>query len=251
LRLQKYISNFSSISRRKAEQLIKDGRVKVNETVVTIPYYDVKEKDKVVVNGRIIKPTKEQICYVFYKPSGYLSSFYDQNDQKGIKEFFENRGNLKIAGRLDYFSEGILIVTNHTDIINILTHPSYQIEKEYLVFSYQPIKKELISNFKKGITLDGEFYKAESFDLIKDTVAKIVLKEGKNREIRNVFATFKQPIARLLRVRIGPLKIGNLKPGEKKIVPLSLIEPLILSTKKKPNRYEIKKSIEDDYDNSY
>ncbi|MFN3411211.1 MAG: pseudouridine synthase [Exilispira sp.] len=243
MRLQKYISNFSSISRRKAEQLIKEGLVKVNGIVNTIPYYDVQEKDKVYVKGKLIKPPKEYQCFVFYKPSGYLSSFYDQNDQKGIKEFFENRSNLKIAGRLDYFSEGILVITNHTKLINILTHPSYQIEKEYLVFSYQIIKKELISNFKKGITIDGEFYKAIDFDLIKDTVARIVLKEGKNREIRNVFATFKQPIARLLRVRIGPLKIGNLKPGEKKQVPLSIIEPLLFQNK-------VKKEIEDNDDYS-
>jgi len=236
LRLQKYISNFSSISRRKAEQFIKEGKVKVNDKIITIPYYDVKDEDKVFVNGKIIKQTNKLLCYIFYKPSGYLSSFYDQNGQKGIKEFFENRGNLKIAGRLDFFSEGILVVTNHTELINILTHPSYQIEKEYLVFSYQPIKKELITNFKKGLTIDGIFYKAESFDLIKDTVARIVLKEGKNREIRNVFATFKQPIARLLRVRIGPLKIGNLKPTEKKLVPISLIEPLILTTKNPPEK---------------
>lgn len=251
MRLQKYISNYSSISRRKAEQLIKQGNVKVNEDIVTVPYYDVKEGDKVYVKGKIIKPIKDYICYVFYKPSGFLSSFYDQDEQKGIKEFFENRGNLKIAGRLDYFSEGILIVTNHTELINILTHPSYQIEKEYLVFSYQPIKKELIAAFKKGITIDGEFYKAESFDLIKDTVARIVLKEGKNREIRNVFNTFKQPIARLLRVRIGPLKIGNLKPGEKKQVPIYLIEPLLNQKKVKMQIQDGKDDFEDDYDNSY
>lgn len=227
MRLQKYISNFSSISRRKAEQFIKEGQVKVNGSIVKIPYLDIGENDVVYVKGKKIQPIKEQLCYVFYKPSGYLSSFYNQNDQKGIREFFEDKKNLKIAGRLDYFSEGILIVTNHTQLINILTHPSYQIEKEYLVFSYQPIKKDLINNFKKGLIIDQEFYKAESIELIKDTIAKIVLKEGKNREIRNVFATFKQPIARLLRVRIGTLKIGNLKPGEKKLVPLSLVEPML------------------------
>ncbi len=251
MRLQKFISNYSSISRRKAEQLIKEGLVKVNKEIVNIPYYDVKETDTVFVKGKKITYNKELICYVFYKPSGFLSSFYDQKGQKGLKEFFQNKSNLKIAGRLDYFSEGILIVTNHTELINILTHPSYQIEKEYLVFSYQPIKKELLSSFKKGINIDGEFYKAENIDLIRETVARIVLKEGKNREIRNVFATFKQPIARLLRVRIGPLKIGNLKPGEKKQVPLSLVEPLLSVSKKKISRPKIEKNDEDDYDNSY
>ncbi len=250
MRLQKFISNFSPISRRKAEQFIKDGMVKVNGKIVTIPYFEVTSQDSVVVKGVKIKPVNDNICYVFYKPSGYLSSFYNQNDQKGIKEFFEDKKNLKIAGRLDYFSEGILIVTNYTELINILTHPSYQIEKEYLVFSYQPIKKDLITNFKKGLIIDGEFYKAESFDLIKDTVAKIVLKEGKNREIRNVFSTFKQPIAKLLRVRIGPLKIGNLKPGEKKKIPISIIEPLLLSTKKRNIKPKISDLREED-DNSY
>ncbi len=247
MRLQKYISNNSSISRRKAEQFIKEGLVKVNGQVITIPYYDVNEKDIVIVKGKKIEPTKNFLCYIFYKPSGFLSSFYDQKDQKGIKQFFEDRKNLKIAGRLDYYSEGILIVTNYTQLINILTHPSYQIEKEYLVFSYKPIKKELITNFKKGITIDGEFYKAETFELIKDTVAKIVLKEGKNREIRNVFSTFKQPVARLLRVRIGPLKIGNLKPGEKKKIPLNIVEPLISCIKKKTENTKFNEEDFDDY----
>jgi pseudouridine synthase len=233
VRLQKFISNYSSISRRKAESFIKEGKVKVNGSIVTIPYFDVSENDTIIVNGKRIFVDKTNKYYVFYKPVNYLSSFYDQGDQKGLKEFFKERQNLKIAGRLDYYSEGLLLITNNTRLINILTHPSYQIEKEYLVFSYKPISQQLIKAFKKGVMIDSVFYKANDIILVKDTMARILLTEGKNREIRNVFAAFKQPISRLIRVRVGPLRIGNLKPAEKKEIPEYLIEPLLKLEKQK------------------
>ena len=213
MRLQKFISNNSNYSRRYAEKLIKAGKVTVNNEIITIPYYEVKEDDIVFVNGRLIKRNKTLKYLVFHKPAEVLSSFKPEEGKVCLKKFIDTKYNLKPAGRLDFLTEGLLILSNDGDFINIITHPRYEIEKEYLLFSYQEIKEEFLAGFKEGIFIEGVFYKAKRIEKIKTDVVKFVLNEGKNREIRVVAKAYEQPIARLVRVRIGIVKMENLKKG--------------------------------------
>lgn len=237
MRLQKYISNYSQYSRRTAEKLINEGKVKVNGKVVLLPYIDISDNDIVKVNGKIIKPIKRFKYLAFYKPVEVLSSLKSEDGKKSLKDFITEGINLKPAGRLDFLSEGLMILSNDGDFINCITHPKYEIEKEYLLFSYNKIDPLMIKEFKNGIYIDSVLHKAKSCNLIGEKVLKIILTQGKNREIRNVAKLFNQPIAKLKRVRIGIVKLENLNPG--KFKPLS----------KKEIEYflNIKKTVDKDY----
>ncbi len=213
MRLQKYISNNSEYSRRFAETLIKEGKVKVNGKLCTIPYLDVNEKDEVTVKGDVISQKKKKY-YAFNKPVQVLSSKKGDGDK--VLDYFKDEPTLRFAGRLDFMSEGLMIISNDGEFINLITHPRYEIEKEYLLFTMQDIKTEFINNFKKGVHVDGEFYKAKKVEKLNARCVKIILSHGKYREIRNVAAYFELPVARLIRVRIGEIKLKDLDIGEKR-----------------------------------
>lgn len=240
MKLQKYISNYSNFSRREAEYLIKSGKVKVNGSIILIPYYDINPDDKVEVNNFLIKP-KEYVYYAFNKPPEVVSTIKRGKDdflknKKIIYDFFRENNikekNLKIAGRLDFLSEGLIILSNDGEFINILTHPSYQVEKEYILISYKEIILDFIKGFENGILIKGTFYKAKEIKKIDKYSTKIILTEGKNREIRNVAGFFKQPIRRLIRTRIANIKLENLEYGKIKKIDLEKIKEIKLIYKK-------------------
>jgi|YNPMSStandDraft_1061717.scaffolds.fasta_scaffold00009_56 23S rRNA pseudouridine2605 synthase len=222
MRLQKFISNNSNFSRRKAYDLIKAGKVKVNGQITIVPYYDVKENDIVSIDEIILKKENKKYYYSFNKPKGVVSTLRRGKDpflngKKIVYDFFTEKmkkiHNLRLAGRLDFLSEGLMIISNDGEFINILSHPSFKVEKEYILISFKEINKKIIENFEKGIIIDGIFYKAKKIELVDIFSIKIILIEGKNREIRNVASYFNQPIKRLIRTRIANIKLEDLKAG--------------------------------------
>ena len=150
------------------------------------------------------------------KPAGYVCSLSDEKDRPVaaglLKEKYSER--LYNIGRLDMFSQGLIIFTNDGDFAATLSHPSAELEKEYVVDASMPLPRTLCQEFEKGIRVDGVFYKCKSAHELNARKIKIVLVEGKNREIRNVFASKEIGIKRLTRVRIGNIEIKDLKPGE-------------------------------------
>src|SRR5699024_10312128 len=204
-RLQKVIANSGVTSRRKAEKLIEDGQVQVNGKVVKELGTKVTDKDEVKVNGVPIE--KEKPVYIlFYKPRGVISSVSDEKNRKTVTDFFEAyEERLYPVGRLDYDTSGILIMTNDGEFTNLMLHPSHQLNKEYVVKTKGIPSKDALQLFKKGIRSEGDVLKAKyvkvmSIDKKKRTaIVKIVLHQGKNRQIRRMFEAIDTPVQKLKR----------------------------------------------------
>lgn len=216
VRLQAFLAHCGVASRRASEKIIADGRVQVNGKVVTELGTKVSENDIVLVDGKQIFVEETKRYVLLNKPVGYVCT---QSDEKGretavelLKDAYSER--LYNVGRLDMFSCGIIIFTNDGDFARRLSHPSAEVEKEYIVTSAMPFPRDLAENFKKGLRVEGVFYKAKNAEEITSRKMRVVLVEGKNREIRRVFADAGVQIKMLKRVRIGNVQIGNLKPGE-------------------------------------
>ncbi len=216
IRLQAYLAHCGVASRRASEKIILDGRVSVNGAVVTELGTKVSPDDEVLVDGKKIALEKEKRYVLLNKPAGFVCS---QSDEKGrrvalelLKDSYSER--LYNVGRLDMFSSGLIIFTNDGDFAAKLSHPSAEIEKEYLVETSMPLPRSLAEDFTKGVRVDGIFYRAKYAAEINSHKMRVVLIEGKNREIRRVFENSGAVIRSLTRVRIGSVSVGDLKPGE-------------------------------------
>ena len=188
----------------------------MNGVVVTELGTKVSLKDKVLVDGKPVSLEEQKRYVLLNKPLGYVCS---QSDEKGrpcavdlLREKYTER--LYNVGRLDMFSFGAIIFTNDGDFAAKLSHPSAEIEKEYIVDSSMPLPRFLASDFEKGIRVEGVFYKAKLAEEINSHRLRVVLIEGKNREIRRVFDNAGLAIKKLCRVRIGNVELGDLEAGE-------------------------------------
>ncbi|EPF28317.1 pseudouridine synthase [Treponema medium ATCC 700293] len=216
MRLQVYLAHAGVASRRACEKIIAEGRVSVNETLVTDMGSKVRAGDTVLLDGKPVHPEARK-CYVLLnKPAGFVCTLSDEKGRPTaadlLKETYSER--LYNIGRLDMFSSGAILFTNDGDFAAKIEHPSAQIEKEYVIETTQDFPPELLTRFKRGIRVDGIFYKCRSAAAVNRRKLRIVLVEGKNREIRRVLDSFNCTIKRLVRVRIGNLELGTLKAGE-------------------------------------
>ena len=216
MRLQVYLAHAGVASRRACEKIIAEGRVSVNGTLVTDMGSKVRTGDTVLLDGKPVHPEARK-CYVLLnKPAGFVCTLSDEKGRPTaadlLKETYSER--LYNIGRLDMFSSGAILFTNDGDFAAKIEHPSAQIEKEYVIETTQDFPLELLTRFERGIRVDGIFYKCRSAAAINRRKLRIVLVEGKNREIRRVLDSFNCTIKRLVRVRIGNLELGTLKAGE-------------------------------------
>ena len=216
MRLQVYLAHAGVASRRACEKIIAEGRVSVNGTLVTDMGSKVRAGDTVLLDGKPVHPEARKCYMLLNKPAGFVCT---PSDEKGrptaadlLKETYSER--LYNIGRLDMFSSGAILFTNDGDFAAKIEHPSAQIEKEYVIETTQDFPPELLTRFERGIRVDGIFYKCRSAAAINRRKLRIVLVEGKNREIRRVLDSFNCTIKRLVRVRIGNLELGTLKAGE-------------------------------------
>ena len=216
MRLQVYLAHAGVASRRACEKIIAEGRVSVNGTLVTDMDSKVHAGDTVLLDGKPVHPEARK-CYVLLnKPAGFVCTLSDEKGRPTaadlLKETYSER--LYNIGRLDMFSSGAILFTNDGDFAAKIEHPSAQIEKEYVIETTQDFPTELLTRFERGIRVDGIFYKCRSAAAVNRRKLRIVLVEGKNREIRRVLDSFNCTIKRLVRVRIGNLELGTLKAGE-------------------------------------
>ena len=216
IRLQAYLAHCGVASRRASEQIILDGRVCVNGTVVTALGTKVRDGDNVTVDGKRVH-LEERKCYVLLnKPAGFVCS---SSDEKGrpvaadlLRDSYKER--LYNVGRLDMYSKGMILFTNDGDFAAKLSHPSSQIEKEYIVETSQDVTEETAKLLEKGVRVDNVFYKCVRCDVLKPRKIRIVLIEGKNREIRKMLESQNIGTRSLVRVRIGNVNLDDLRPGE-------------------------------------
>ena len=216
IRLQAFLAHCGIASRRASEQIILDGRVSVNGQIVTELGTKVTNKDEVLVDGKKITLEEKKRYVLLNKPLGVVCSLSDDRGRPVAADLLKSsyKERLYNVGRLDMFSHGAIIFTNDGDFAAKLSHPSAQIEKEYVVETSLPLPRYLADDFKKGIRVDGVFYKAKDAEEINSHKMRVVLIEGKNREIRHVFENAGMAIKNLRRIRIGNVLLGDLEVGQ-------------------------------------
>lgn len=230
-RLHKVLAHAGVASRRHAEELIVAGQVRVNGKVVTELGTQVDPaRDRIQVDGRTIH-AEHKTYIVLHKPKGYLSDRDEAQDKPTALDLVPVKERLYAAGRLDANSEGLLLLTNDGDLAHRLTHPRYEHAKEYLALVEGHPTEETLARMRRGVWYEGERLVADAVRILRDlgptardqhwdvarrdeTWLRIVLHEGRKREIRHMTAALGHPVRRLIRVRIGPIELGRLPVGQ-------------------------------------
>ncbi len=230
-RLQKYIANCGISSRRKAEELILQGKVKVNGELVTELGFKVDtDKDVVFVDDKLIKTVEDKIYIKLYKPTGYVTTVKDQFDRKCVIDLVNIPERVYPVGRLDYDTSGLILLTNDGELSNRLMHPRYKVYKTYVARVKGRLNATDLGWLRHGIKIE-DYTTAPALaeivetDGIKTTV-KISIYEGKNRQVRKMLEAVGKMTANLKRVSFGNIELGDLKPGEWKYLSKSEIEYL-------------------------
>lgn len=220
-RLQKVLAHAGVASRRASEVLIEQGRVTVNSQTVTVLGYKVDpQRDVIAVDGqRLPKPTEKPVYLILNKPRDVLTTASDDRGRRTVVDLVDVPERVYPVGRLDLKSEGLVLLTNDGELAEKLTHPRSHVEKEYLVLvSGKPSTPTLIQWRHGKIEIEGQPTGRAEVERLKlegdNTWLKIILTEGRKRQIREVAKALGHPVLRLERVRIGPIKLGHLKPGK-------------------------------------
>lgn len=221
-KIHKFIARSGYCSRREAEELVRQGRVTVNGRVAQVGERVDPEHDEVRVDGKPIKPSDEKIYLAFHKPAGVITTCEDEQGRTTVMDFLSrhfdlNRVRLFPVGRLDKNSTGLLLITNDGDFMHSVLHPSHKIPKVYHVeVKGHPSRKKL-SMLEQGVEIEGKKTMPCEITVLKrgkrSTKLKIILYEGRKRQIRKMMKLINHPVISLKRVAIGPVKLGNLKPG--------------------------------------
>jgi pseudouridine synthase len=218
-RLSKFLAHSGVASRRKADTIIKSGRIKVNGVKVVDPFYRVTPgTDRITLDGaRVSEPTKKYYV-ALYKPVGYLSDLADPRGRLLARDLIDIETPLFPVGRLDYNSEGLMIFTNDGEFANAIAHPRYGVEKEYLVKFSGKLTREEQKRMVSGVRVEGQLLRLKSITFIEETSQNtwygVTVAEGKNRMIRKIADAVSHPVLKLKRVRIDGIRLGHLKPGE-------------------------------------
>ena len=220
IRLQRYLALCGIASRRKNEQHILDGRVSVNGIIVRVLGTRVGTADKVLFDGNPVFPEKRKLYIALNKPRGYLCSSSDPDDRPIALDLFSAQypERLYNVGRLDFNTSGLILFTNDGDFARVASHPSSEVEKEYVVESFEPIDPATLRDFKTGMRIDGITYRISDYQVLGPNIARLTLIEGKNREIRRLYEAKDIAIRRIHRVRIGPVRLGDLETASHRML---------------------------------
>lgn len=219
MRINKYIAECGITSRRGADELIRQGKVSVNGKIISELGLDINpDVDKVIVDGRKIRHTSKHVYIMFYKPKGCICSASDEHGRKTVYDYLNINQKLAIVGRLDYDSEGLLLLTNDGEMVNKLTHPSNMVPKTYLVKTEGEFTDDEIKKLKGKVDIgEGEETSGASVQLLEKSDGKsklrITIREGKNREIRRMCESLNKNVIFLKRIEIAGVRLGGLARG--------------------------------------
>lgn len=226
MRLQKYLARAGVASRRGSEDLIRDGRVRVNGEVVTEMGVKVAPDDRVEVDGRVVAP-EPPIWVMLHKPPGYVTTRDDPQGRPTVYDLLPDRFDaLFHVGRLDLDSEGLLLLTNEGGAANKLMHPSHEVDRVYVVDVVGAVDEATRRRILKGVELDDGIARAHVVEIVAresagrgvgaspHTRVRIVMREGRKREVRRIFDAVEHPVRRLVRERLGPIQLGRLPRGQ-------------------------------------
>lgn len=223
MRLNVFIAKSGYTSRRKADLLIKEAKVKVNGKVEKEPFFDVKNTDKVEVNGQPVA-LKDFVYIILHKPKGMTSTVKDKHASKTVLDCLPRKlRGVYPVGRLDKNSTGLIVLTNDGDLCFKATHPKFSIEKEYLVKVKGALTAKDIRKAYQGIKDEGDLLRVKRIDVLRkendSTLCRVIACEGKKRHIRRIFRQLGFSVFSLKRVRIGKLTLGGLGEGRFKLLP--------------------------------
>ncbi|MBU4315118.1 pseudouridine synthase [Patescibacteria group bacterium] len=211
MRLNKYIADCGYCSRRKADELIQKGSVKINGRVASLGD-QVNNKDKVSVNGQMLVERGEDIYIALNKPYGVICTMDPEADNT-IYDYIKMHERMLYIGRLDVESSGLILLTNNGEVANKITRPSSNHEKEYVVTLNKEITRKFLDSMANGVIIDGTKTKPAKIKKLGDTKFDIVLTEGRNRQIRRMCAVLGYEVTSIRRVRIMNIKLGQLGEG--------------------------------------
>jgi 23S rRNA pseudouridine2605 synthase len=213
VRLAKYLAHAGVASRRAAERLIADGKVRVAGQVVTDPARDVDESSRVEVEGAAVAPEPREVWAV-NKPKGVVSTAREPGERRAVTQLVESSRRLYPVGRLDADSTGLILLTNDGELANRLTHPRYGVPKTYLVELVRPPAEADLDRLRSGLRLeDGPTAPAE-VERLSDREVEITIREGRKRQVRRMAEAIGNEVEDLTRIRIGPLDLGDLRRGD-------------------------------------
>jgi 23S rRNA pseudouridine2605 synthase len=217
-RLQKVMAQAGIGSRRACEEIIRQGRVEVDGKMATLGLKVDPDRQRIVVDGRPIVAPEPLVYVALHKPRGILAVSQDDRGRRTVRDLVPVPGHLYPVGRLDATSEGLVLLTNDGALANRLTHPRYEHAKEYKVAVTGRPDEKTLKQWQQGVFLDGKRTAPADVSILRHerdcTWLRIILREGRKRQIRRVAALLGHPVEQLIRVRIGPVHLGRLKPGK-------------------------------------
>ena len=219
MRINKFLAECGVCSRRKADQLIEDGAVKINGETASIGNDVNVDNDIVTVNGKIINKVKKYDYYIMNKPKGCVCTVKDDKNRKTVMDYLPaDIKRVFPVGRLDYDTEGLLILTNDGDLTFKLTHPKNEVPKTYLVKTEKPVDEQDLSKLRSGVVIDGVKTKKCNIRVVEKlkngTKLHITITEGRNRQVRKMFEAVGNNVDFLKRIKIGDLQLKGLNRGE-------------------------------------
>ena len=221
MRISRYLAKAGLVSRREAEKLILDGRVTLNGEAVFEPWRSCNKRDVLKLDGVIVSQSISTVLYQLNKPKGYLSTSKDALGRRTIFDLIESKlEHLMIIGRLDYNSEGLMILTNNGELKRYLELPKNKFQRTYRVKIKGNLISQNLNKIERGVSLNGLNYKPIKVRILENNRSyswiEMVLTEGKNREIRKILASFNLSVERLIRNRFGPFNLDDLQLGKSK-----------------------------------
>ena len=219
-RLQKVIANSGFCSRRKAEELISQGKVKVNNQIVTEQGTKVSNDDRIEINGTLLPLKEEKEYYLLYKPEKTISSVKDEKGRKTVTELIPSKGRIYPVGRLDYDTTGVLLLTNDGELTNILTHPKNKVEKFYRAKVTGVVTREEVMKIKKGREIEGRktiptYVKVKKVNQeTQTTIIYLGINEGRNHIVKKIMSALGHKVIELKRERVAFLTLDGLKKGD-------------------------------------
>lgn len=217
-RLHKYMAQCGVASRRKCEEIVFSGRVKVNGEIINNIVMIDDENDIVELDGKVIRLEEKKVYIIINKPTDIITSVKDQFQRKTVIDLIDIKERVFPVGRLDYDTSGILLLTNDGDVAYKMSHPSHEIDKVYEAEVLGHFSEKEIYSFKNGLQIEDYVTSPSEINIISEkkdvSLVEITIHEGRNRQVRKMCEKVGHPVLRLKRIKFGKLELGDLKPGE-------------------------------------